>query len=279
MLNRFIIIIFGITIFIFGCESKYSWIYTLPEPWKLSEEEISVLLPKFKEKYPDFEDRFRALTLWRIGTPYDEFKLGEEVPPDTDPLFRLDVSDCTVNVLTNLVLAQSTSWQEARKNITKVHYKSNKDGEHIPNYNARWHFTSDRLLSNPSTVNITNEFIDQEDLKVVELVLNKKSDGTYLLDLDWSKKIQVSYIPNKHINRTLLKKLPTLCGIAFVKESYFKNGLIIGHEGILIDNKSLIHASTTELKTDKINFLEYYLRNDDPYFDGVMIYKFVPVLN
>lgn len=266
-----------LVISVFGCTNKFTWVETLKKPWLLSADEINEILPKFIEKFPDFENRLKAITLWRIGTPYEEFKLGEEIPPDTDPIFRLDVSDCTVHVLTSLALAQSDSWEQARKNIIEIHYKSDGNGIHTPTYKSRWHFTSDRILFNPSTVNITDELITNNLLKSTDIILNKKEDGSKLLDINWNEKVRIAYLPNKSINNELLSKLPEVCGIAFVRESYFKNGLAIAHEGILINQKYLVHASSVEWKTVKVDFLEYYFKNDKPIFDGIIIYKFVPL--
>ena len=280
MLNRlFKIINVLILIIITSCSGETEnrqWIDTLPKPWLLSEAEVSNILPEFHKRFPNFEERLIAFAIWRIGTPYELFKLGEEVPPDTDPLIRLDVSDCTVHVLTTLSFAQSKTWDEARKNIIKIHYKIDENGNQIPTYQSRWHFTSDRILSNPNTVNITNELVDYSELKNVDLTLNVKEDGSELLKIGWSKKIQLSYIPNNRINSELLEKLPQICGIAFVQKSYFKNGLAIAHEGILIDQKDLIHASSIANGTAKVNFLNYYSSDGEPLFDGIMIYKFVP---
>ncbi|SVD89957.1 uncharacterized protein METZ01_LOCUS442811, partial [marine metagenome] len=39
----------------------------------------------------------KAIARWRVNTPYEIFKLGEEVDPDPDPIIRLDVSDCTAH--------------------------------------------------------------------------------------------------------------------------------------------------------------------------------------
>ena len=217
------------------------------------------------------------IVIWRIGTPYEVFKLGEEVLPDTDPIIRLDVSDCTVHILTSLSLAQSKTWDEAREKIIKIHYKIDKDGNHIPTYQSRWHFTADRILSNPYTINITNELVDTTELEIVDIVLNVKEDGSELLVLDWSKKIQLSYIPNDEIGPELLEKLPEICGIAFIRKSYFKDGLAIAHEGILIDKKDLIHASADAGKTVRVDLLDYYFNVGEPSFDGIMIYKFVPI--
>ena len=267
----------GLIVITFGCSKHTDWIDSLPDPWLLNEDEITEILPEFYKKYPVFEDRLKAFSLWRVGTPYEIFKLGEEIPPDTDPIIRLDVSDCTVHILTSLSFAQSQSWFKARENIIKIHYKSDEGGNYVPSYNSRWHFTSNRIILNPSTVNITDELIDSNKLKSFELELNAKNDGSYLLDLDWTKEVQLSYIPNDFIDITLLEKIPEICGVAFVRESYFKNGLAIAHEGMIIDKKNLVHASSIVEKTVNVNFLDYYFGDDEPVFDGIMIYKFVPL--
>ncbi len=268
-----------ILIIITSCRSEpknQQWIDNLPKPWLLSEAEVSNILPEFQKRFPNFEERLKAIALWRIGTPYELFSLGEEMPPDTDPIIRLDVSDCTVHVLTTLSFAQSKTWAAAREKLIKIHYKMDEDGNQIPTYQSRWHFTSDRILSNPNTINITNEYVDSSELENVELILNIKEDDSELLELGWSKNIKISYIPNSRIDSKLLEKLPKVCGIAFVRTSYFKDGLAIAHEGILIDKKDLIHASSLTNNTAKVNFINYYFANGEPRFDGIMIYKFVP---
>ena len=281
MLNRLLkLLVVSIIIIITSCSGKaenQKWIETLPKPWLISETEVSNILSEFHIRYPNFEERLKAIAIWRIGTPYDVFKLGEEILPDTDPIIRLDVSDCTVHVLTSFSLAQSMTWDKAREQIIKIHYKIEEDGNHTPTYKSRWHFTSDRILSNPYTVNITNKLVDSSDLENVDLTLNVKDNGSKLLELDWSRKIQLSYIPNNKINSELLEKLPQVCGIAFIRKSYFKNGLAIAHEGILIDKYDLIHASSDAVKTTRVNLIDYYFNEGEPLFDGIVIYKFIPV--
>ena len=278
MLNKLSkFIFFTILIFLTICSSKVDnqkWIETLPKPWLLSETEISNILPEFHKRFPKFENRLKAIAIWRIGTPYKLFKLGEETLPDTDPIIRLDVSDCTVHVLTSLSFAQSKTWDEALDKLIKIHYKIDENGNHTPTYKSRWHFTSHRILSNLYTVNITTDFAD---LETIDIKLNQKSDGSKLLDLDWSKEVKLSFIPNTKINLELLNKFPQVCGIAFVRKSLFKNGLAIAHEGILIDQQDLIHASSDAGKTVRVDLLEYYLGDENPLFDGIMIYKFVPL--
>ena len=62
------------------------------------------------------------------------------------------------------------------------------------------------------------------------------------------------------INQKLLNSLPELCGVCFIKKSYFKMGIAVAHEGILIDQKNLVHASSEYRKTVNIDFMDYYFK-------------------
>jgi hypothetical protein len=247
---------------------------SLPKPWTLNEEQVSEILPKFYQHYPNFYDRLKAFALWQVGKPYEIFKLGEEAEPDPDPIIRLDVSDCTVHVLTSLAFTQSTSWNEARNNMITIHYK-----DHKPSYKTRWHYTSDRIQENPYTVTITEELLDKNQLEKIDITLNHKEDGSEFLDLDWAKKTTFYFISHEKINRELLSKFPDVCGVAFVKKAYFKMGIVVAHEGMVIDQKNLIHASSEYGETVNVDFMEYFFRQEGPLFDGVMIYRFVPLIH
>jgi|TARA_B100001105_G_C22389558_1_gene443684 hypothetical protein len=253
-----------------GVSNQNNWIATLPKPWTLTAEQVSKILPQFYDQFPDFHVRLKAFALWQVGKPYEIFKLGEEVEPDPDPIIRLDVSDCTVHVLTSLAFTQSHSWMEARNNMITIHYK---DGQ--PNYKTRWHYTSDRIQENPYTVNITNDLTEQ--LESVDITLNRKADGSEFLDLDWEKTTTLTFIPNDQIKKAFLSKLPNVCGVAFVKKSYFDMGIVIAHEGMIIDQKNIIHASAEYGETVNVDFMDYYFREDGPLFDGIMIYEFHPL--
>ena len=266
------LVVFILLIGFSGCQNRNEWIDKIPKPWTLSKTDISELLPEFHSRFPNFYDRLRAFSLWQLGKPYELFKLGEEKEPDLDPIIRLDVSDCTVHILTSLAFIQSKSWDEARENMIKIHYKN-----HRPEYNTRWHFTSERILSHPETVDITKNLISKENLVNKNLTLNQKKDGQELLDLNWKKEISFSYIPNFMINKELMDRLPYICGVAFIRESHFLLGAAIAHEGMIIDNKFLLHASKIEGKTTKVDLLKYYFSNSDGIFDGIMIYKFMPM--
>lgn len=262
---------------IMACSEKESWIDTLSKPWTLSQEEITKILPEFHERYPDFQDRLKAFALWQVGKPYELFCLGEEVEPDPDPILRLDVSDCTVHVLSSLAFAQSKTWDEARRNMIKIHYKTDSDGLKKPTYNSRWHYTIDRIQENLSTINITEDILPRKVLEKVDIILNRKENGSPFLDLGWTKATTVYFIPNNQINQELLNQIPKVCGVAFVKKKWFNMGLVIGHEGMIIDRKNIIHASSEYGKTMQLDFMEYYFRNEGPLFDGIMLYAFQPL--
>jgi hypothetical protein len=257
--------------------TEIKWIDTLPKPWTLSEDALTKILPKFHEEYPDFHDRLLAFSLWQVGKPYELFCLGEEEGRDLDPIFRLDVSDCTVHILTSLASIQSQSWSDAKSKLIKIHYKPNSIGKSTPTYNSRWHYTSDRIENNPSTKNITNSLVLPDKLKSVSLTLNQKSNGKEFLELDWKKSIIINYIPSDNITSEIFEKLPVISGVAFVKESYFDTGLLVAHEGMIINNKNIIHASSEYKKTVNMDFMEYYFRSDGPLFDGVLFYSFHPI--
>lgn len=270
--SKYLFLLFTFPFFlIIGCSNSNSWVDSLPKPWTLSEQQVSEILPQFHNNYPDFHDRLKAFALWQVGKPYEIFKLGEEIEPDTDPIIRLDVSDCTVHVLTSLAFSQSKSWIEARESMINIHYKDGK-----PSYKSRWHYTSDRIQENPFTQNLTNKLLNPTNLESVKIILNRKDDGSEFLDLGWDKSTLIQYIPNEHINGELLSKLPEICGVAFVKKAYFKMGIVIAHEGMIIDQKKLIHASSEYGETVNVDFMEYYFRDSGPLFDGIMIYSFHP---
>ena len=243
----------------------------------LSEKEISEILPQFQQKFPDFHDRLKAFAVWQVGKPYELFCLGEEAGEDKDPIFRLDVSDCTVHVLTSLASVQSLTWNEAKINLINIHYKPNENGISIPTYKSRWHYTTDRIQDHPSTRNITLGLLPNDQLKTVTITLNKKTDGKTFLDLDWQKPTSIQYISSENLNSKVLQNLPNVAGVAFVRESYFKMGLVVAHEGMVIDQKNIIHASAEYGETVSMDFMEYYFREEGPLFDGVLFYSFHPL--
>ncbi|MEE8335676.1 MAG: hypothetical protein V3S48_04500, partial [Candidatus Neomarinimicrobiota bacterium] len=76
------------------------------------------------------------------------------------------------------------------------------------------------------------------------------------------------------ITEDLLAKLPPVCGVACVKKAWFKLGLVIAHEGIIVDKKNIVHASSEYGRTVNTDFLKYYYRDSGPLFDGIMLFTF-----
>ena len=260
-----------------GQSNNAAWLSALPKPWEMPPDQLAEYLPQFEQRYPDFEQRLRALVIWRVGTPYDAFKLGEEQEPDPDPLFRLDVSDCTSHILTSLSLAQSRDWAEARRNMIAIHYKPAADGRKEPTYKSRWHYTTDRIMDNPSTLDITATLVPADQLATAEVVLNRKADGGEFLNLGWERPVRARYIPSRFVDEALLARLPAVCGVAFVKKEWFDLGLVVGHEGMIIDRRELIHAGQDVGATAREDFLDYLFREEGPLFAGIMVFRFLPL--
>jgi len=251
---------------------NFLWVKSLPNPWTLNTDELDRILVDFQTIYPDFYNRLIAINLWRLNTPYRLFCLGEESGIDKDPIIRIDSSDCTVHVLTSLVFAESNSWSESRKKMVELHYKVS-NGHQKPTYESRWHFTLDRIMSHMATPDITSNVVDKKLMKHVNVNINMKSDSTEFLNLNWNTSYKIGYIPTKNISEIILKNLPKICGVAFVKESYFKMGVVIAHEGFLINRKDFIHASSKRKKTVRDDFFTYIFEHGKPRFDGIMLFK------
>ena len=271
MYKIFLLFLFSFS-FSFSENNLYSWIETVPKPWELSHKNIDTHLIGFHKKFPNFHDRLIALNIWRVGTPYGIFCLGEERGVDKDPIIRIDTSDCTVHVLTTIAFAESESFNEARDAMIRLHYKPDANGKIEPTYKSRWHFTSDRILNHSKTPDITSSICNPTELETVEIELNKKKNGKQFLNLSWTSKELINFIPAKKINEQIMQKLPKICGVAFVKKSYFKNGIVIAHEGYVINKKNLIHASSKEKMTVNVDFLTYLYEKKEDQFDGVMFY-------
>ena len=223
--------------------------------------------------HTDYHDRLIALNLWRVGTPYGIFCLGEEQGIDPDPIIRFDTSDCTVHVLTTIALAESNSFQHAKDVMINIHYKPDQYGKSTPTYRSRWHFTSDRLLNHPITVDITSKISSPNNLETINIELNKKENGSQFLDLGWTSVESIDYIPIEKLSDDMLSNLPSICGAAFVKKDYFKNGIVIAHEGYVVNGKDLIHASSIEKKTVNVDLFSYLKKDEQSFrFDGIMFF-------
>jgi hypothetical protein len=239
----------------------------------LRPDEITSRLGEIHRKYSTLEARLKVIAFSRVGTPYVLGCLGEETPPDTKPLFRVDETDCTVFVLTTAAMAHKPVYRDAREMMKELNYHNPPAvGQKVVTYQNRIHFTYDRLHCSPFFKDITMDLLPPSKLQKVAITLNRKSDGTKLLDIPWEKKVTGWYIPAREVTPPLLAKLPGVCNVGFVRKKNFALGLIISHEGLIIDNQWLVHADSRSKKVAKMDFLAYFNRNSD-YFDGVVISK------
>jgi hypothetical protein len=241
--------------------------------WLLSREAIDARLAAWHDDLPDVASRVRANVLARLGTPYRNGCLGEAALPDTEPVFRLDESDCTVLVLTAAALAHARTLDEAESNMAVANYRA--EGEARPiRYENRLHFTEDRLDASPYFRDVTSRVVPESLLAEVTLTLNEKSDGGRLLPIEWTRKMTLRYLPSTRATAGLLANVPPVCGVALVRKSTFPIGLAIAHEGVLLDGRSFVHASSESKEVVRVPFLEYLRKGEGFRFDGLVFYEF-----
>jgi len=253
-------------------EINWRWIQNQKKLYKLTSTEVNLILEEVWQRFPEKEERSKALAILRLDTPYQLGCLGEESGRDKDPLFRLDVTDCTAFILTNTVLLLSKDLEEAQEMMKSLNYRTDKDII----FENRLHFTIDRNITSPYFRDITEEIAGIDKVMAINLVLNKiKEDGNRLIDINWEKEIVLKYIPNKYITEDLIDKLPKSVGMAFIRKGDAQIGLDVAHEGFLFDNQLFLHASSIEKKVVAINFGDYYFTEDDhtPRFDGVIFFE------
>jgi len=88
-------------------ETNWQWLARQKPIYQLGLAEINSILKELPQQFPDKKERLKALTLWRLATPYQPGPLGEEKGPDKDPIFRTEVTDCTAFILTTAALLHS----------------------------------------------------------------------------------------------------------------------------------------------------------------------------
>lgn len=241
--------------------------------WKMNRYQIDETLNPMLKQTPSFEDRVCKIAEMRIGTPYKLGPLGED--DERGPIFTIDTTDCTVFVLTTLALANRCTYYNARYMMKYLNYYDPPlTPGNLVRYENRIHFTYDRLHSCKYFSDITTSLVPNEYLENITMTLNRQSDGRELLPINWNKVVSAKYIPMKYVDDKLLKKLTSNAhGVGFVRKKNFKIGVVISHEGFILDKKYLVHADSVAQKVAKSDFVKYCQDNSD-YFDGVIISSF-----
>lgn len=244
--------------------------------FQLSTTEIDELLPRLHHQFHDFQTRLYVLSQLRLDTPYDFKAIGDGAGFEPKPVFRIDRTNCTAFVLTTMALASAKSYHQAESLMAYLNYYPQPKGKNPIFYQNRIHFTSDRLLTSPYFELITTQMVPAEQLDTVHLVLNRQSDGSHFLPIDWEKEITLPYIPRQFITPELLAKFPVVCGIGVIQKELFAKGIAIAHEGLLFNQKDFFHASKDAGRLKQEDFLRYSRKRKKvsltPICDGIVVY-------
>lgn len=254
---------------------NWQWVNNQKKLYQLSSVDINSILKELQKRFLNKDEKLKALSILRLGTPYQFGCLGEESGRDKDPLFRLDVTDCTVFVLTNVALLHAENLTEAREMMRSLNYRlKENEEEYKTSFENRLHFTSDRNMTSLYFQDVTEQIAGSDKIKEKKVILNKiKPDGKRLIDIIWEKEIIIKYIPNEYITKKLLSSLPKAVGIAFIKEGDEEIGLDVRHEGFLFSGEFLFHATSAQGEVMVVDFFEYYFEKEGYYkFDGIILF-------
>ncbi len=207
--------------------------------YRCTDRDMDILLPELHRRFPAFDDRVKALAQMYRGAPY----VAEPLLHETADWLPYGATNCTMYILYIEAFANSRCMAEAREHMRLLHYRGGRVG-----FAERYHFTEDRITdpANNYFTETTAKYVrDAQSLRRISLELNRMKDGSLLFGDRlgrWTKKVALSYIPRAGFTPGMLAPLPRVLGIAFVKKANWDKGLIVGHEGLLIDG-DLYHAS------------------------------------
>jgi hypothetical protein len=160
---------------------------TLPRLSDLEATQRAALAQRIsKWKIPE---RVAAWAFLQVGTPYELGPLGEEAPPDTQPVIEFRTTDCAVMNLTAAALAHAAEAGSERAAMAHANYR---DG--VIAYASRFHFTTDRLDSSPYYRDITRR-VGGSGVRHRMVTLNRRKDGSRWIPIDWERNREVYYLP------------------------------------------------------------------------------------
>ena len=188
------------------------------------------------------QHRVAAWAFLQVGTPYELGPLGEEAPPDTQPLIAFATSDCAVLNLVSAALAHAPEAGGEREAMAIANYRRG-----VVSYATRFHFTTDRLDSCRYYRDITKSVAGSE-CRSRRVELNRRADGSRWIPIEWSRARDVAYVPRALAARFARwhdeGRLPEATGVAFVQEPLLADGLDVVHESLLWKGRTLLHASS-----------------------------------
>ena len=215
--------------------------------------------------------RVAAWAFLQVGTPYQLGPLGEEAPPDPQPLITFETTDCAVLNLVSTALAHAREAGGEREAMAIANYHRG-----IVSYRTRFHFTTDRLDSCPYFRDITRS-VGKSKCRTRRVALNRGVGGKQLIPIEWTRARVVAYVPRASSGdfaRWYAEgRLPEVTGVAFVQEKMFSQGLDVVHESLLWRGQTLLHASS---RTGRVVTLpwEDYLAGPGLRHDGFVLFEY-----
>jgi hypothetical protein len=219
----------------------------------------------------DIGSRVAAYAFLQVGTPYRLGPLGEEAPPDTDPVIEFETTDCAVLNLVSAALAHAREAGGERAAMAIANYRHGRIG-----YATRFHFTTDRLDSCPYFHDITRRVAASACRRRV-VTLNRRADGSPWVPIDWSRRREVLYVP-RALGARFARwfdegRIPAAMGVAFVEEAKLADGLDVVHESLLWKGRVFLHASS---RTGRVVTLPWpeFLAGPGRRYDGFVLFEY-----
>lgn len=214
--------------------------------------------------------RTAAFAFLMVGTPYKNGPLGEETPPDTDPIFTCRPADCATVNLVAMALAHVPESGAPREAMRHANYRNGLVG-----YATRLHFTTDRLDASPYNKDITRTLGLNTRSRVV--TLNRRPNGTPWIPIEWRRTRRIWYIPIAEARKIpVLRRegrLPEAVGVAFVSERMMAQGLDVIHESLLWQGATLLHGSSNSGRVSTVDWNQY-LDDQGSRIDGVVVFAY-----
>jgi hypothetical protein len=216
-------------------------------------------------------ERVATWAFLQVGTPYQLGPLGEEAPPDTQPVIEFRTTDCAVLNLVSAALAHSGPPRSERSAMALANYRNG-----VISYATRFHFTTDRLDGSPYYRDITRA-AGGNLCRRQAVVLNRKANGGRWIPIDWSRRRVVDYVPRASGARFALwhdqGRLPDATGVAFVQIAKLSDGLDVVHESMLWKGRTFLHASSVTGRVVTMPWTEF-LAGPGRRYDGFVLFEY-----
>lgn len=246
LVGLFVIIFIGIIFFRSSGEDKKIDIDTKKD---IVEEEKAV---------NNLNDKMLSIINEFIGSSYIADPLSE------DKLYTDEGFNSTTLVLS--LVAKTFNNENPEEVMKKINYYPPE----VVRYQNRNHFSTYRNKVSPYFNDITDEVGDSY-VKTKTVVLNKeKDDGKRIIDIDWEREMEIKYILKEDVH-LIINNIPPIVGVMFVQDKDEDIGLDVRGEGIVLDKKYIVYASSKEKEVIKVDFIEYIKSTN---FDGVSFYEF-----